>query len=469
MKSSRTALTVVSALAVGVMLAACSSTTGSPGTAGGSATAATLDPNTKVSLDVVGLPPNSKPDAVKALKDEVAQFEKVNPNITVNTREYEWKATTFSSDLAGGTLPDVFEIPFTDGRGLIANQQIADMTGYVKTLPYANAFNKNVLASGQDANGDIYAIPYQAYGVGLHYNRALFTKAGLDPNKPPTTWDEVRVDAKQIADKTGQAGYMQMTNAGTGGWQTTVATYSRGGRMEKTTGGKTTATVNNDQTKAALQYLHDLRWTDNSMGSNFLFDWAHINQAFAAGQIGMYTSGNDVYTALVQTNNIDPAMYGLTVIPTQGPNSGVLTGGTMAAVNVKADDNKKAAAIKWINFYYLQKLINKDAAVKNALATTANKQPIGTPALPIFGKAKYDQSQTWIKPYINVPLSQMTGYTSKIFDATIIPEPAVATQDLYAALDPAVQAVLTNKDANINSLLTDANTQAQRAIDTASR
>ncbi len=470
MKSTRTTLAVVSALAVGGTLAACSSTgsPGSPETAGGSATAATLDPSTKVALNVVGLLPNAKPDAVQALKDEVAQFQKANPNITVTTHEYEWKATTFSSDLAGGTLPDVFEIPFTDGKGLIANKQIADLDPYVKALPYANDFNKDVLASGQGANGDIYAIPYQAYGIGLHYNRDLFTKAGLDPNKPPTTWDEVRAAAKQIADKTGVAGYMQMTNASTGGWQTSVATYSRGGRMEKTDGGKTTATVNNDQTKAALQYLHDLRWTDNSMGSNFLFDWTSLNQAFAAGQIGMYTSGNDVYTALVGTNNVDPTMYGLTMLPTSGPNSGVLTGGTMAAVSVNADNNKKAAAMKWIDFHYLQKLTNQAAAVRSAETTIANKQPVGVPALPIFSKAKYDESQSWVKPYINVPLQQMTGYTSKIFDATIIPEPPVATQDLYATLDPVVQAVLTNKNADINALLTAANTQAQRAIDSAS-
>ena len=55
--------------------------------------------------------------------------------------------------------------------------------------------------------------------------------------------------------------------------------------------------------------------TDNSMGSNFVFDWGTINQAFAAGQIGMYTGGSDVYTAMVQNNSSTPADYGLTIIP----------------------------------------------------------------------------------------------------------------------------------------------------------
>ena len=42
-------------------------------------------------------------------------------------------------------------------------------------------------------------IPTGAYAQALHYNRELFTKAGLDPDKPPTTWDEVAADAKPIA------------------------------------------------------------------------------------------------------------------------------------------------------------------------------------------------------------------------------------------------------------------------------
>ena len=36
-----------------------------------------------------------------------------------------------------------------------------------------------------------------SYGIGLHYNRALFEEAGLDPDQPPTTWDEVREYAKR--------------------------------------------------------------------------------------------------------------------------------------------------------------------------------------------------------------------------------------------------------------------------------
>lgn len=464
-----TVRTFAGVLILGTSLAACSSSGGGSGSgAAGSSKAAPLKASSKVTLNVVGLLPGSTPDAQKELKQEVTTFQQQNPNITVKTHEYEWKATTFAADLAGGTLPTVFEIPFTDAKTLIANKQIADMQPYLNELSYAKEFNKNVLQYGQAPNGDVYAIPAKSvYAVGLHYNRDLFKQAGLDPNKPPTTWDEVRQDAKTIADKTGQAGFAQMTSSGTGGWQLTVDTYARGGRVESADGKK--ATLDNPATKASLQFLHDMRWTDNSMGANFNYVWASINQAFAAGKLGMYTSGQDVYTSLVQTNNIKPKMYGLTMIPLQGKGSGVLGGGTMAAVSSKATADEKAAAIKWIDFHYLHKYTDKQAAVTSAKTNLASKQPVGTPELPIFSREKYTTYESWIKPYVNVPLSQMTGFTSKIFGAQLVNEPSVATQDVYAALDPVVQAVLTTKNANIDSLLKSANSKAQRAIDAASR
>jgi hypothetical protein len=113
----------------------------------------------------------------------------------------------------------------------------------------------------------------------------------------------------------------------------------------------------------------------------------------------------------------------------------------------------------------MNKLLTQEGAVADAQALKANNQPVGVPALPIFDKATYDESQTWIKDYINVPTAQMTAFTSKIFEQPIVTEPTSHTQDLYAALDPVVQAVLTDKNADIDALLTAANAQIQTILD----
>jgi ABC-type glycerol-3-phosphate transport system substrate-binding protein len=255
-------------------------------------------------------------DAADALNLQINEFEAKYPWITAKSEEYNWTAPTFTAALAGGTLPDVFTIPFTDGKGLIAQHQIVNINDRIQALPYVAKFNKNVLVNGQDADGKIWAVPIQAYGMSLTYNRTLFKAAGLDPDKPPTTWDEVRTDAKAIATKTGMAGYAEMATQNTGGWQLTTATYALGGRMETVdANGKVTATLNNAATKQALANLKTLRWDDNSMGSTFDYAWGSINQAFAAGQIGIFTGGSDLYTAMVQSNNLNPADYASTRPP----------------------------------------------------------------------------------------------------------------------------------------------------------
>jgi len=209
----------------------------------------------------------------------------------------------------------------------------------------------------------------------------------------------------------------------------------------------------------------DMRWTDNSLGSNFNLDWSGMNQYFGSGQTAMYPSGSDVLTALVQSDGVDPKDYGLGLIPTEGDNSGVLSGGNVAVVSAAASPAEKAAAVKWIDFYYMQKLLDKSAAVADAKSLISNKQPVGVPQLPIFDKAQLDTSLGWIDSYINVPKENVAPFQNGIFDQKIIAEPAKHTQELYAALDSVVQAVLTDKNADIDALLKGVNTQIQALID----
>jgi ABC-type glycerol-3-phosphate transport system substrate-binding protein len=469
---------VVAALAVitALIVAACGGTITSASPAASTAPATSTAPaasasaaaaHDPVTITVGVLRPGATQEAVDALNLQISEFEAKYPWITVKPEEYNWTAPTFTAALAAGTLPTVFTIPFTDGKGLIAQHQIVNIDSRIRALNYADKFNPNVIVNGQDADGKIWAVPTQAYGMSLTYNRTLFKTAGLDPDAPPATWDAVRAAAKTIAEKTGVAGYAEMATENTGGWQLTTSTYALGGRME-TIGddGKVTATLNNDATKAALQRLQSMRWEDNSLGSTFDYAWGTINQAFASGQVGMFTGGSDLYTAMVQNNNLKADDYGVSVIPLESASTaGVLGGGTLAAVNVVTREEERDAAVDWIDFYYMQKLLTQEGAVADAQALKANNQPVGVPALPIFDKATYDASQTWIKDFINVPVAQMTPFTSKIFDQQIVTEPTAHTQELYAALDPVVQAVLTDKNANIDALLDAANAKVQAILD----
>ncbi len=422
------------------------------------------DADGKVTITVEGWRPGDEQATIDTVNKQAEAFMAENPDIVVEPVEWEWSAETFATQLAGDTLPTSFRVPFTDAKGLAERKQIADVTEYVEALPYFDEFNPSVLEATKGLDGQIYGLPTDVYGVGLHYNRELFEQAGLDPDSPPTTWDEVRTAADAIAEETGQPGYVQMTTNNTGGWMLTTLTYSLGGRMESEDGAE--ATVDNEQTAEGLQMLQDMRWSDDSMGRNTNFEWGTINEAFAAGKVGMYMSGSDIYNALVTTNQVKPDTYGLAALPlSDSGEAGILGGGSVAAVSAKASAEEAEAAVKWNDYYRMARLYDEDAAVTDAKTLSEGDQPVGTPTLPTFDQAKWDEVQGWIEPYVNVPRDQMTSFTDGVFEQTLISEPPSRTQELYAILDSVVQKVLTDENADVDALLADADEQAQTLLD----
>ncbi len=426
-------------------LVACSSAPSSSGESGSSG---------QLTITVGDRPSSSDPQNRAQFDQRVAAFEKANPDIKLDPAETIWDPTTFQAQAAGGQLPDVLNVPFTEPQGLIARKQAADLTKTLKDDGLLDELNPNVLKIGQDQAGNVFAVPTAAYSVGLVYNRDLFTKAGLDPDKPPATWDEVRAAAKQITQKTGQAGYAQMTTNNTGGWMFTTQTYAFGGSIENADGTK--ATFDDAPSRAALQLLHDMKWVDKSMGQAVLYDIDGISKAFAAGKIGMYMSAPDAYRTLVVTNGLKASSFGIAPMPQQNGDHGTLSGGSVQIVSPSTTDAERAAAVKWIKFNYLNKYVDQDVAVAAAKTGQASKQPVGVPGLPVVGADQYATYQSWIKPYVNVPLANFAPYTKVAAEQKILPEPPVKAQEVYAALDPVVQAVLGNEKADIPALLTKA-------------
>ena len=176
--------------------------------------------------------------------------------------------------------------------------------------------------------GKIYGIGYAGYTMGLVYNKNLFTQAGLDPTKPPTTWQDVATDAKKIAALgNGVAGYEDYSAGNTGGWHFTAELYSRGG-ADVSPDGKT-ATVNTPEAAAVLQNLHDMRFNDNSVGVKQLLTWPDLLTDAGAGKVGMYVGAPDTITAIVTQFHGKYDDWAIGPMPgDDGPAKGTLGGGS---------------------------------------------------------------------------------------------------------------------------------------------
>jgi multiple sugar transport system substrate-binding protein len=337
---------------------------------------------------------------------------------------------------------------------MIPNKQLPDITDELKLVDLPKDLNPNTLKLVQDDKGRIYGVPFEAFSVGLAYNRALFKQAGLDPDKPPTNWDEVRQYAKQITEKTGKAGYAQLTKDNTGGWMLTTMTYSMGGTVQSDDGKK--STFNDAPTKKALQLLKDMRWTDNTMGTNFLYNQEEARQDFAAGKIGMIMQAPDAYDMCVKNFGMKPADFGEGALPQDGGPFGTLTGGSIKMINPKSTKNEIVAALKWIKSQEFDKYTSQELAVQDAKNAIADKGFVGRPGVTPLSQETYDQYNKWREPYNNVPVEQFKGYIESTKTLKLLPEPSNKGQEVYALLDPVVQQVLTKKDADIDKLLTDA-------------
>ncbi|MGW7551244.1 ABC transporter substrate-binding protein [Streptomyces rimosus] len=406
-------------------------------------------PGGKVTLSVNGQPPTTQAFERRLFDRHVEQFEKAHPDIDIVPHEGFMDPKTFNAKLGGGQLEDVFYVYFTDTRGLIGRNQAADITDHLKGMPHRGDVQDALMKVFQDAKGRQYGLPTANYSMGLLYNRALFKKAGLDPDKPPRTWAEVRAAAKRIAglgDST--VGYADFSKNNQGGWHFTAELYSRGGRIATERDGKWKAAFNSAAGKATLRDLHAMRWQDGSMGSKQLLQAEDVQRMMGSGKLGMYVSAADNITVIAKQFGGVYRDYGLAPVPDA---RSTLIGGEGYMINPKASPEKIRAGIKWLQWKYL----NPDLVEQNIRDNIDSKLPVGLPMPPtpdIWKGTVRERVEQAKRKYANVPVANYQPFMDAAPRVPGVVEPPEA-QQVYAVLDTVMQAVLTREDADIDALL----------------
>ncbi|WP_020666444.1 ABC transporter substrate-binding protein [Amycolatopsis nigrescens] len=417
-------------------------------------------PGGKVTITVSGQPPQTQPFERTIFDQDVAEFEASHPDIDIEPHEGFMDPKVFSSKLAGGQLEDVFYVYFTDPAQIIARRQAADITDEVAALPQVANLQPQLLDNFKDAKGRVYGLPTANYSMGLLYNRALFSKAGLDPDRPPKTWDEVRAAAKRIAALgDGTVGYADLSKNNQGGWHLTGWLYSLGGQVARKEGDTWKADFNNDKGRAALEQLRKMRWEDDSMGSKQLLEATDVQRMMGAGQLGMYLAAPENVPVLVKQFNGRYEDYGLAGMP---EGRGTLLGGEGYMLNPKATPEKIKAGLAWLQWKYL----NPDRFDSFTRRFAEGEQPVGLPAQPTpdiwQGQVREQMEQVKAK-YANVPAGNYRSYMDTANSIRGSVEPPAA-QQVYAALDGVMQAVLTDRDADAGQLLTAAESKVNSVL-----
>ena len=410
-----------------------------------------------VTITVNGLPPKTDPTNRATFLRDVQAFEQLHPNVRVIPHEGFMDPQTFQARLAGGQLENVFYVYFTDPANLIARHQAADITSYIKGTPVLNQIKPTIMRIFKDAGGHIYGLPKSNYTLGLLYNRKLFQKAGLNPNNPPKTWAQVRTGAKQIAGLgDGTVGYGDYSKSNTGGWHFTAELYSLGGSIAVRNGKTWRAAFNNALGKQVLQQLKSMRWADKSMGDRQLLEWADLLQMMASGKLGMYIATSDNIPIIVNQFKGNLSDYGLGAMPS---GKGALAGGDGFMFNRKDTPDQIRAGIQWLQY----KFVNPNRiAADNRVAKDAGS-PVGLPEPNLWTGAAEKKWAAATKQFSNVPSQNYAPFIKGTPAIPLRVEPPSA-QQIYAVLDSAMATVLTDPNANIDQLLSSAESQVNSIL-----
>jgi ABC-type glycerol-3-phosphate transport system substrate-binding protein len=433
------AVTAVAALGLGA--AACSSTPAPSSSSG----------NVTVSIDCA--PPAAQfPVQHKEWLEDVAIFQKANPTITIKSIfNYPCEVpATFTAMLRAGTEPNVFYTYFTDLPQVLLAGQAADITPYVnsKTVPTLSDIVPGSMKA-VTAGKTLYGLPTSNYTQGLIYNRTLFTKAGLDPNSPPTTWAQVEADAKKIsALGNGIEGWGDYSAQNTGGWHFSSYIDALGGSMVNNATAPPSANFNNANGQAVLEALHALRFTDHAMSATQGLSWGSLQQQMAQGKLGMYIGApDDIYNVIVPTDKGNVNDFGMGPLPSMtGTPAASLSGGNDFMFAKSDTPAQIKAGIKFIDFENL----TPGKGQFNFARIKADGQPVGFPEPELFQGAAGNQINALRAKYGTVNTSYYAPFVKA--NENGVGEPLDA-QAVYHSLDPVMLAVLTEPNADIPALL----------------
>ena len=288
----------------------------------------------------------------KIIDEYAAGFEKENPGIRIKpiyAGDYQQTVAKVLTAIKGGDVPETAillaaDLFLLEDEGVIVPiedfARTADDKAWLAT--FYPAFMENAKLKEKT-----YAIPFQRSTPVLYWNKEHFKAAGLDPDKGPRNWAEMREMAKKLTKKDASGAVtqwgIQIPSDGNTAWLFTGMTTGNGARLTNADGNK----VSFDDPKVieAVQAWHDLSRVDGTQPRG-LISWGATPRDFIDGKASMiwHTTGN---LTNVRTNaKFD---FGVAFLPGLRQN-GAPTGGGNFYIFKGAPRAKQEAAFRFVKW-----------------------------------------------------------------------------------------------------------------------
>ena len=280
----------------------------------------------------------------------IGEFNKVYPNITVETEAITDYTQVALLRLSAGDWGDIMFIPNAVDK--------AELSTYYYPLDSFENMDKEINFANSWSYEDIsYGVPYMANAQGIVYNKAVFEKAGI--KELPKTTEEFIAALQAIKDNTDAIPLYTNYAAGwtMGAWDAYIGVVSNGDDTyvnQKFVHMKEPFADNGDGTGAYALYkmLYDAVAGGLIEDDYSTADWEGSKGMLNCGEIGTMVLGSWAYSQMVEAGDhgadVGYMPFPITVNGTQYVKAG---GNYNFAINVDSSDDKKTAAmvfIKWM-------------------------------------------------------------------------------------------------------------------------
>ena len=409
----------------------------------------------------MGIPPKEATDPRSLSRRAVfEEFHRQNSGIRiVNAGGLEMTGaraeSMFLMSMAGDTAPDVFYVNFRQYYNYIDQGFCRPLNDLIAADPASMArTHPSIMRVLKSYDGQVYAIPWFQVALGLYYRKDHFIEAGLDPNRPPRTWDDLQAYARKLSQSaSGRTGFA--FSRGPGYHWTNFVWQAGGDVVAPAEGGYWKATVASPAGVKALDFYRHLmldKWKDGT--GKTVGPAAIVPTDFAddirTGKSSMWFGyTNDV---VLNTLDVSPELIGVSAMPAGPHGSGNEINAGMWAINSAVKDPAKIAACwKFIQYFAGDEAarINTQRFVELGLGSLVNP--------------------TWLKKfgYADLVAQVDPGYVKaneELF-ANGYPEPYGRNcQQVYVILDGALDRAILEPDVPAMTVLQDVSREMDRKL-----
>ncbi len=230
-----------------------------------------------------------------AIEQMVKDFNSTHTDVKVNA-EYQGKYDDAINKLKSARKanggPDVMQVYDIGTRFMVDSKWTIPMQNFIDQDKYDTTQLEPNILGYYTVNNKLDSMPFNTSTPILYYNKDAFKAAGLDPNKPPKTFDELLTDAKALTKKDASGKVTQYGfSMAIYGWFFEQFLVKQGADYVNNGNGRIAAPTETefDKNGAGLNVFNEWKkLVDSGYVGNFGRNEDDTENAFIAGKTAMY-------------------------------------------------------------------------------------------------------------------------------------------------------------------------------------